>query len=132
MKRVPKKVKDKISDLIKNHKQERIRELYGDGDHEWKKLGIKKIKIKSIREGSIDNLKQGSLEYFYSLLINDKKKLLRLLDFCKQELSLVKIKGKREYWCCGAGNNRPFFLKHFGKLVGRDWIYADVDEMTPD
>ena len=126
---VYKNIKKQISDLIKNHKHKRFHEVYGDEDHEWNELGIKKIKVSYIKEESIDNLKQGSLEYFYRLIFSDKKKLLSLLEFCKQDLSLIKIKGKREYWCCGAGNNRPFFVKHFGHLINRDWIYAEVEEV---
>ena len=124
-------VSKKISSLIKNHKHKDFHEIYGYEEHEWQELGIKRIKVKYIKEESIDNLKQGSLEYFNKLISSNKRTLFYLLDICKVELKLIKIKGKREYWCCGSGNNRPFFIKHFGHLINRDWIYADVDEMTP-
>ena len=119
----------KISNLIKNHKYRNFHDVYGDEDFKTRELGIKKIKVKNIIEESIDNLKQGSLEYFYNLIFSDKKKLLLLLARCKQELSLVKIKGKKEYWCCGVGNNRPFFLKYFGYLIDKDWVYAEIREV---
>ncbi len=95
-------------------------------DLKQKEIGVRKIKIKYIRNQSITNLDPGSIIWF-----KDNPKLFkkRVLGKEGSDVSLSKTKGKKEYRVTG-GNSRIFFLKHFPKLTNnRDWIWAHVTEI---
>ncbi len=119
----------KVENLIKNHEHKTLWDIYGDKNGEINgeinELGVIRVRAEYIREESFDNLKLGTLIYFF----DNPKILNNILDIKKDEIYLEKIKGKNEFWAVGCGNNRPFFVKHFPELIHRDWIWADVNEI---
>ncbi len=91
----------KVENLIKNHEHKTLWDIYGDKNGEINgeinELGVIRVRAEYIREESFDNLKLGTLIYFF----DNPKILNNILDIKKDEIYLEKIKGKNEFWAVG-------------------------------